>query len=113
MGRVDAHPDPAAEDPPARPSRADAPAAGHDLVAHLYGTALQLMRRHGQVFLPLEVVRTELGWDAETLSAVVDHCVTADPVAVGALRAEWMDDGDRPPFGQDGMRFIGIRPVGA
>jgi hypothetical protein len=83
----------------------------HDLVAHLYGTALALMREHGQVFLPLEVVRERLGWSPEVLGEVVDHCVALDPVAAGALKAEWMDDGDRPAFGACGQRFIGIRPV--
>jgi len=86
---------------------------GHDLVAHLYATTLRLMRELGQVFLPLEVVRERLGWSPELLGEVVDHCVSADPVAMHALRADWMDDGDRPAFGASGQRMIGIRPVAA
>lgn len=84
---------------------------GHDLVAHLYGTALTLEREHGQVFLPLEVVRERLGWPPELLGEVVDHCVANDPLAMGVLRATWMDDGDRPAFGASGQRFIGVVPV--
>jgi hypothetical protein len=83
----------------------------HDLVAHLYAAALQLMRAHGQAFLPLEVVRERLEWSPEVLGEVVDHCVAHDPIAIGALRADWMDEGDRPAFGAAGMRFIGIRPA--
>lgn len=82
--------------------------AEHDLVAHLYGTALSMEREHGQVFLPLEVVRERLGWSAELLGRVVDHCVTSEPVAMGMLRAAWLDDGDRPAFGASGQRFIGV-----
>jgi hypothetical protein len=85
----------------------------HDLVAHLYAAALVLAREHGQVFLPLEVVRERLGWPPELLGEVVDHCVAANPVALGALRADWIDDGERPAFGSSGQRMIGIRPVGA
>jgi hypothetical protein len=84
---------------------------GHDLVAHLYGVTLQLMQELGQVFLPLEVVRERLGWGPELLGQVVDHCVTNDPVAGGGLKADWMDDGDRPAFGVSGQRMIGIRPT--
>lgn len=80
-------------------------------MAHLYATTLTLAREHGQVFLPLEVVRERLGWSAEVLGEVVDHCVALDPVAMGELKADWMSDGDRPPFGASGQRFIGIRPV--
>jgi len=83
----------------------------HDLVAHLYATALTLMREHGQVFLPIEVVRDRLGWSPEVMSGVVDHCEALGPVAVGRLSAEWIADGDRPPFGAGGQRMIGIRPV--
>jgi hypothetical protein len=86
---------------------------GHDPVAHLYGTALKLMLEHDQAFLPLEVVRERLGWSAEELARVVDHCVTAAPVVNGALVADWMDDGDRPPFGSRGVRLIGIRAAAA
>jgi hypothetical protein len=86
---------------------------GHDLVAHLYATSLELMRRHGQAFLPLDAVEAKLGWPTETMHAVVDHCVRTDPVVGGRLRAEWMDDGERRAFGQTRMRFIGIRPVEA
>jgi hypothetical protein len=85
----------------------------HDLVAHLYAVTLQLMRDQGQVFLPLEVVRERLGWSAELMAQVVDHCVARDPVAAGALRADWMDDGERPAFGASGQRMIGIRPAAA
>jgi len=83
----------------------------HDLVAHLYGTALALAREHGQVFLPLQVVRERLDWSPELLGEVVDHCVATDPVAGGRLRAQWMDDGDRPAFGASGQRFIGVTPA--
>ncbi len=83
----------------------------HDLVAHLYGTALRMAREHGQVFLPLEVVRERLEWTPELLGEVVDHCVTQDPVAMGTLKAEWMEDGDRPAFGASGQRFIGVVPA--
>jgi hypothetical protein len=85
----------------------------HDLVAHLYATTLTLAREHGQVFLPLEVVRERLGWSREVLGEVVDHCVALDPLVMHplGLKAEWMDDGERPPFGASGQRFIGIRPV--
>jgi hypothetical protein len=85
--------------------------AEHDLVAHLYGTALSLAREHGQVFLPLEVVRRRLEWSPELLGEVVDHCVAHDPVALGALRASWMEDGDRPAFGATQQRFIGVIPA--
>lgn len=93
------------------------PPVGHDLVAHLYAVALQLMQRHGQVFLPLEAVRKELGWSADVLSEVVDHCVATSPVALehvgGGLVADWIDDGDRPAFGRSGVRMVGIRPAAA
>lgn len=88
-------------------------ADGHDLAAHLYATALRLMRAHSQVFLPLEAVREHLGWTPELLGEVVDHCVAHDVVALGVLGAEWMDDGDRPAFGASGKRFIGVRPAEA
>jgi hypothetical protein len=84
----------------------------HDLVAHLYATALAMAREYGQAFLPLEVVRERLGWTPELLGSVVDHCVAEKPVAMGLLAADWMDDGDRPAFGASGQRFIGIRPAG-
>ena len=83
----------------------------HDLVAHLYAAALGLMREHGQVFLPIEVVRKRLDWSSEVMSGVVDHCVALGPVAVGRLTAEWISDGDRPAFGASGERMIGIRPL--
>lgn len=84
----------------------------HDLVAHLYATAVALMSEHRSVFLPLEVVRERLGWPPDVLGEVVDHCVRTDPVAAGGLRAQWMDDGDRPAFGRSAQRFIGLRPSG-
>ncbi len=83
-----------------------------DLVNHLYETALRLMRRHRSPFVPLEVVRAELGWDPAELGQVVDVCVRDRPVVLGALVADWMFDGSRPAFGAEGARFIGIRPVG-
>lgn len=76
----------------------------HDLVAHLYATALLLMREHDAAFLPLGVVRERLGWPDAVLGEIVEHCVASDPVAAGRLRAEWMDDG------AGGVGFIGIRP---
>lgn len=88
----------------------------HDLVAHLYAAGLSLMHEHRQAFLPLEAVRDKLGWDDALLGDVVDHCVAESPAitlpgAPTALVADWMDDGERPPFGRSGMRFIGIRPA--
>ncbi|HUH08656.1 MAG TPA: hypothetical protein VML96_12730 [Egibacteraceae bacterium] len=88
-----------------------APTGHHDLVAHLFAASLDLMHRHGQPFLPLETVRERLGWSEQVLGDVVDHCVEADPVSLGDLKAEWMDDGERPAFGASGKRFISIRPA--
>ena len=80
-------------------------------IVHLYGATLTLMERYTLPFVPLEVVRETLGWDAAAMAAVVDAAVDGAPVVLGGLVGEWMDDGDRPSFGRHGVRFLGIRPA--
>lgn len=82
-----------------------------EAVAHLCGLALRLMQRYESPFVPIELVAELVGWDAETMGAVVDACIEGDPTVFGALQAEWMFDGDRPAYGASGARFVGIRPA--
>lgn len=84
-----------------------------EAVAHLCALALRVMQRYESPFVPIELLAELVGWDAETMGAVVDACIEGDPIVFGALQAEWMFDGDRPAYGASGARFVGIRPAPA